>query len=169
MPKPRPDECDPYYHRYIQRVPDGDILELLARQPADTAPFLARFRGPRAEHRYAPGKWSVKEVVGHMVDTDRVFGFRAFHIARGDQRPLPSMEQDEYIADNDFGRRDLDDLVAELGAVRAANLACFRSLRPDDFDRTGTATGKSFTARSLIYIAAGHVLHHREVLEQRYL
>src|SRR5262249_31712322 len=95
MPKPRPDECDPYSHRYIHRAPEGDVVEILARQPAETASFLARFRGARAQHRYAPGKWSVKEVVGHMVDTDRVFGFRAFHVARGDHSPLPSMEQDD--------------------------------------------------------------------------
>lgn len=169
MQKPRPDECAPYYHGYIQRVPHGDVLEFLARQPAETAAFLARFRGARAQHRYAPGKWSVKEVVGHMVDTDRVFGFRAFHFARGDRHPLPSMEQDDYIAHNDFDGRDLDDLIDELAAVRAANLACWRSLRGSDFDRTGIASGRTFTVRSLVYITAGHVLHHREVLEQRYL
>ncbi len=168
-PRPAPTETHDYYRRYIDRVPDGDIAETLARQLEGTRALLAGVAEARAGFRYAPAKWSLKEVVGHVIDTERVFAFRTLHFARGDQNPLPSFEQDDWVKTAGADDRTLQSLVDELVAVRGATLALVRTLDDASRKRTGIASGRTFTARSVPWIIAGHELHHRGVLSERYL
>jgi hypothetical protein len=159
----------PYYGRYIDQVPDGDVLRLLEDQIADTLRLLDDVPEGRAAHRYAPGKWSIKEVVGHLSDAERIFGYRALRIARGDETPLPGFDQDPYVIAGNFDRRALADLTAEFASIRAATLTLFRGLDADAFMRRGTASGVVFTVRALPYIIAGHERHHIAILRQKYL
>lgn len=167
--RPAADEFDPYYGAYIARVGDGeDVLAALDTQHHET---LARLRGipaARGDHRYAPGKWSVKEVVGHLSDSERIFAYRALRFARGDPAPLPGFDENEYVPEMGAGERSLDDLVEEWGDVRRASLALFRSLPPAAWLRRGTASGSTVSVRALAYIIAGHVRHHVAVLGDRY-
>lgn len=167
--RPAPTEYAPYYGTYIGEVPDGDVLDLLARQLDETAALLAVISPARWTHRYAPGKWSVAEVVGHVIDVERVFGYRALRFARGDATPLPGFEQDDWVPLSGYDRRPLPDVAAELRAVRLATLAMFRGLEDEAIDRRGTASGVEFTVRAIPWILAGHEGHHVAVLRERYL
>ena len=167
--RPAPGEIAGEYLGYVQEAAGDDPLALLEGGLAETRALLARFGEARGAHRYAPGKWSVKEVVGHIIDGERVFSYRALRIARGDQTPLPGFEQDDFVAASHADRRPLADLVAELEHLRAANLLFFRSLEPAAWERTGTAAGKPFVACAFPWILAGHEAHHRRVLAERYL
>ncbi|MGH9465698.1 MAG: DinB family protein [Thermoanaerobaculia bacterium] len=167
----RPDVADyaPYYRRYVDLVPAGDILEQLAAEHPQSLALLATVSAERETFRYAPGKWSLREVVGHLVDAERVFAYRALHFARGDAAPLPSLEQDEWAAISNAGERPLAELLAEWSAVRTVTLATFRGLDAAAWERRGVASGNSFTVAALAYIILGHELYHRHGLEQRYL
>ena len=167
----RPDatEYAPFYAGYVARVPDGDVAELLEAQGRDTAALLAGLSEERGEYRYAPDKWTLKEVIGHIADAERVFAYRALRIARGDQTPLASFDENAYVPAAECGRRTLADLAAELGAVRGATLALVRSLTDAAATRTGTASGKTISVRALAYIAAGHERHHLAIIRARYL
>ena len=167
--RPAEGEFAPYFSRYIDRVPDGDVVERLERQIVETEALLAGVGEARAGDRYAPGKWSVKEVVGHLSDTERVMSYRLLRIARGDATPLPGFEQDDYVRAAGFDRLALADLVAELLAVRRATLALLRGLDDVALARRGTVNGAPMSARALTYIIAGHELHHAAILRQRYL
>jgi uncharacterized damage-inducible protein DinB len=118
--------------------------------------------------RYAPDKWSVKETVGHLSDTERIFAYRALRIARGDQTPMASFEQNDYVKSGNFGERRLSDLAEEFAAVRSASLALFRSLNDDAWTRRGVASNKEVSVRALAFMIAGHELHHQRILEERY-
>jgi hypothetical protein len=166
--RPGPDEHDPYYARYIARVPDGDLLTLLADQRDATVAMLASVPVDRRSYRYAPGKWSVKEVVSHLSDVERIMGYRALRIARGDVTPLPGFEENEYVP---FARCDdlsLDQLTEELATIRNATLAMFRNFPAEAWTRRGTANGSGISVRALAFIIAGHELHHLETLRTRY-
>jgi hypothetical protein len=166
--RPGPDEHVPYYSRYIDRVPDGDLLTLLASQRDATAALLASVPMDRRSYRYAPEKWSVKEVIGHLSDTERIMGGRALRIARGDTTPLPGFEENEYVP---FARCDdlsLDQLAEEFAAVRNATLAMFRNFPAEAWARRGTANNSGISVRALAFIIAGHELHHLETLRTRY-
>lgn len=166
----RPDasEYAPYYQTYVALVPEGDILTILGDQMAETVRLLGRADG-RADFRYAPGKWSVKEVVMHVMDTERVFAYRALRFARGDETPLAGFEQDDWVARGRVAHRTLDDLATEFQAVRRATIALFKGLDEDSARRAGTANGVRFTVRSIPFIAAGHEAHHVRLLRERYL
>lgn len=166
--RPGADETAPYYRQYIERVAADDVTLALEQQGERTRRLLAGLDEARADHRYAPQKWSVKEVVGHVIDAERVFGFRAFAFARGDGSPLPSMDQDVYAASAGYQKRRLADIADELVCVRRATLALFRSLDSEAAARSGIASGVSFSVRSLAWIIAGHELHHAAVLRERY-
>jgi hypothetical protein len=167
----RPDasEYAPFFAGYVSRVPDGDVLDLLARQVDETASLLGGLSETRAGYRYAPGKWSVKEVVGHVADAERVFTYRALRIARGDQTPLASFDENAWMRFGSFDTRPLADLLAELRTVRQSSLALYRSFTPEAVLRRGTASQEGVSVRALIHITAGHERHHVQVLRERYL
>ncbi len=167
--RPLPGDCAPYYERYISLVPEGDIHELLGTEHRRSLALLGAVPAERETFRYAPGKWSLREVVGHVTDAERVFAYRALHFARSDGAPLPSMEQDEWGAASNAAERPLPELAAEWAAVRAATLSFFRGLHPEAWGRRGVASGNPFTVASLAYIILGHELYHRRGLEDRYL
>ncbi|HUX34827.1 MAG TPA: DinB family protein [Gemmatimonadaceae bacterium] len=167
--RPAADEFAPFYTGYVTGVPDGDITDLLAEQGRELTTLLEGLTDAQAEFRYAPDKWSVKEVVGHISDAERIFAYRALRISRGDATPLTGFDQDAYVARAHFGRRGLGDLVAEFTAVRAATTALFRGMTGDESRRAGSANGVPVSARALAYIAAGHARHHMRILHERYL
>jgi len=167
--RPRPDELGAYYHGYLALVPPGDVLQLLEDGLAETRALLERFGEARGGHRYAPGKWSVKDLVGHLIDAERVFSYRALRIARGDTTPLAGFEQDDYVAAAGADRRTLADLTEEMTLLRGANLRLFRSLTAADWERRGTASDNPFVAAAFPYLLVGHEAHHRRILAERYL
>lgn len=166
---PAATEFNPYYARYIARVPQGDIIAQLGKQAIETAALLESISADKAEHRYAPGKWSIKEVVGHLADAERVFTYRALRFARGDTNALHSFDENAYVPAGEFGRRSLPELAEELRAVRAATIALFKGLPEETMSRTGVASGSIVSVRALAWITAGHELHHVALLRERYL
>jgi hypothetical protein len=168
--RPATTEYAPYYGKYVDQIPDDvDILDLLERQLGDTVHLLSGVSEERAAHRYAEGKWTLKEVVGHMVDTERVFAYRALCFARGDAGPFPSFEQDGYVANGGFAARALRDLVGEFVHVRRANVHMLRGLPPEAWERAGVASNVRFTVRAMPFILAGHERHHVQILKEKYL
>lgn len=169
MPRPDKTEFAPYYGRYVDKVPDGPIVDVLASGMNETLTLLRSIPEARADHRYAPGKWSIKEVVGHVIDGERVFAYRALRFARRDETPLASFEQDDYVPAGNFGARTLADLADEFEAVRGATIHLFRHFDETQLSRRGTAADNPVSVRALGYITAGHEVHHREILRERYL
>jgi uncharacterized damage-inducible protein DinB len=167
--RPQAHEHDPYYSRYIDLVPQGNIVSILETQIGDTVALFDGVGEERAGASYEPGKWTVKEVVGHLSDTERIMAYRALRIARGDRRPIEGFDQDPYVRNANFGRHTLRTLVDELQIVRQASLALLRSLDAGDWTRRGTANNAEVTPRALAFIMAGHELHHRRILKDRYL
>jgi hypothetical protein len=166
--RPAADEHDPYYAKYIERAPEGDITDILAAQIGDTMRLLASIDESKALHRYAPGKWSVKEVIGHLIDAERVFGYRILRIARADATPLAGFDETAYVPAGGFDRRPLRSLLDEFAAVRASTVALLRGIDEEATRRRGTANGQVITPRALAYIIAGHERHHVALLKERY-
>jgi|CXWL01.1.fsa_nt_gi uncharacterized damage-inducible protein DinB len=166
----RPDESEfaPFYAGYIAKVPAGNVLDLLDRESRATRELLGRIGEERAEFRYAPGKWSIKEVVGHLCDAERIFAYRALRIGRGDSTALPGFDENLYVPNGHFERRTLSDLIDELGLLRQATVALFRHFDGDALARRGTANGNPISVRALGIILVGHELHHRGILVERY-
>ena len=167
--KPEKGEFLPYYGRYIDLVGSGDVLATLSTQMAGTQALLRSLPSSVATYRYAPGKWSVNEVVGHLIDSERIFAARALRFARSDPTPLPGFEQDDYVSNSSFDRYPLGELASELGSVRESTIFLFKHLQEDAWMRRGIANGAEVSVRALAYIIAGHELHHREILRARYL
>lgn len=167
--RPTRAEYAPFYHGYIEQVPTGDIVETLESQLSKTIVFLNAIGEARSAHRYAEGKWTIKEVVGHLIDAERIFAYRALRIARGDKTALPGYDENAYAQSARFNDRRFSDLVDELNVVRRANLFLYRSFNEEEWLRTGTADGKPVSARALAYISAGHESHHLDILQSRYL
>jgi len=167
--RPQADEYAPFYAGYVQRVPDSsDIFALLSSQPDELRALLQSVSDSQANARPAPGEWSVKEVIGHLCDSERVFAYRAMRIARSDATPLPGFEQDDYVQATDFNRRTLSDLLDEFASQRRANVLCFQPLTDTETARRGTASNATVSVRALLYILAGHVMHHIESLKTTY-
>ncbi|HEX8071858.1 MAG TPA: DinB family protein [Pyrinomonadaceae bacterium] len=167
----RPDrtEYPPYFEGYVSLVPDGDVLDTLSRQIDDTLALVERADPAWGDHRYAPEKWSVKEVFGHMIDSERVFNYRVLCFARGDRTPLPGFDQDDYMRLANFSDRALADLAAEFAQVRRTTLLLFRGLDDAAWPRRGVANNNEATVRAMAYIIAGHERHHVQVLRTKYL
>lgn len=167
----RPDasEYAPYYEKYISLVPAGEVVDTLSEQLDDMLALLRGLSETQGDSRYAPDKWSVKEVVGHMLDTERIFGYRALRFARNDETPLPGFEQDDYVRAADFGRRTLAELADEFEHVRRANISLLRALDAEAWLRRGAANNNAVSVRGLAYIMAGHVMHHVQIIRTRYL
>ena len=169
LQRPQSGEYNPYYERYIARVPDGDFVEVLARQADDTLGLLRDLADNAADQAYAPGKWSIKEVIGHVCDAERIFGYRLLRIARGDQTPMEGFDENKYAPAGQFGARTLASMLEEFAAVRAATITLIAGLPNDGWSNTGVANDSPISARALAYIIAGHELHHRDILLTRYL
>lgn len=169
MQKPERGECADYYFRYIDKVPDGDVLDILERQLTEMSEFLDSISEEQGNFRYAEGKWSVKEVVGHINDTERVFAYRALWFARNNQDPIPGMDQDHFAEFGDFGNRTLLNLVEEFRTIRQATLTLLRGISAEVAHRRGVASGVEFTVQSIPWIIAGHATHHKKVLSEKYL
>jgi hypothetical protein len=167
--RPAPAEHHAYYLTYVAEVPEGNLLATLAAQLERTSTILAAVPEARAGFRYAEGKWSIKEVIGHVADAERVFSYRALRIARGDTTPLPGFDENAWVPFGEFDRRTLADITADLRAVRAATLALFGGFTAEGWLRMGSASGHPVSARALAWILAGHERHHLRVLEERYL
>jgi uncharacterized damage-inducible protein DinB len=163
-------EAADYYYTYIDQVPKGqDIRRVIDSQLGDVLALLNGISEEKSQYRYAPGKWSIRETVGHLNDTERLFVFRAMWFARGLEPALPSFDQDVALAGARFDDRTLADLVDEFKAVRAATQRFFASLPDEAWTKRGVASGKEFTVRALAHIVAGHTTHHLKLLRERYL
>lgn len=168
IPRPDPSEYAPFYHGYVAGVPDGDLLETLRTGVGETMALLDAAGEARAGHRYAEGKWSVREVAGHLADTERVMAYRALRAARGDATPLPGFDENAWVAGAGFERRALAHLADELAHVRMATLDLLVPLDEAELARSVPANGNPATVRALAWIIAGHEIHHRRILRERY-
>lgn len=166
---PEANEYQSYYGRYISLVPGQDLIQTLDQQTASTLPVFGAISEEKSLYRYAPGKWSVKEVLGHLIDAERIFTYRALRFARKDPTPLHGFDQDPFVEAANFDSHPWSDLIAEFEHVRRSTILFFRALSPEDLLRFGTASGNAITVRALGYIVAGHELHHLAILRDRYL
>ena len=167
--RPESGECSAYYLGYVGRVPQGDVLALLADQVGVLDGMLRGLSDEQAEFRFAPGEWSIKEVAGHLVDAERLFSYRAFTISRDESAIMPGIDPDVYVREGKFGAWSLAELLDELAALRRANVIAFRHLTPETSRRRGVASGSTFSVRALVYILAGHINYHLEDLREKYL
>ena len=168
LDRPESSEYAPFYAGYVARVPEDDILSVLQRQGEQIRDLARSLPAAKETYRYADGKWSIREVLGHLIDGERVFGYRAFCFSRGEQAPLPSFDENQYVAAAGADTIPLAELGSEFAAVRASNLAFLRRLSAAEAARVGTASGKPISVRALAYIMAGHPRHHVAVLRERY-
>ena len=162
-------EAAEYYFTYIDQVPKGDIREILRAQVPETLALLRGISEEKSLHRYAPDKWSIRELLSHVNDAERLFGFRAVWFARGFDSPLPSFDQNIAVSAAHADERDWSTHIDEFIAIRSSTLAFFDNLAPDAWSKRGIASDNPFTVRSLAWIAAGHLTHHSKVIQQRYL
>ena len=167
--RPEPDEFDDFYAGYVGSVEGDDALRVLAAQATELPELLGALDDRGARYRYAEGKWSIKELLGHLIDTERIFVYRALSIARGERAPLPGMDQDDYVRQGRFDARPLAELLDEYGHVRRSTLALFAGLDEAAWERRGVANDVPVTVRALAFILAGHQAHHTKVLRDRYL
>ncbi|HUR83158.1 MAG TPA: DinB family protein [Thermoanaerobaculia bacterium] len=168
MTRPTPSDYAPPHAGYVDLVDEEDILDAMEQQSSSTQKLLASLDETRAAHRYAEGKWSVKEVIGHMVDAERIISYRALCVARGDTQPLPGFDEASYAANAAFDSWKLGDLAEEYALVRRSNIVFFKNLQDDAWDRRGTANGYPVSVRGLAYVIVGHERHHLGVLRSRY-
>jgi hypothetical protein len=167
--RPERGEAAEYYFTYIDQVPDGDICRMLRGQLDDTITFLEEITEERSLYRYAADKWSIRQVIGHVNDTERLFLSRAFWFARGFDSPLPSFDQNIAVAAAESDERSLRSHIDEFRAIRSSTLAFFETLPSDAWMRRGLASGNPFTVRALAWLAVGHVTHHAKIVRERYL
>jgi len=166
---PETTEYLPYYQKYVSLVQGGDLIPALEKQLASTAPFLRGISEEKSLYRYAPDKWSIKEVLGHVTDGERVFSYRAMRFGRNDQKPLAGFEQDGYVAAAGSDARPWSELIEEFEHVRRASILLFRGFSGDAVNRSGVASEANVSVRALGYIIAGHELHHMAIVRERYL
>lgn len=167
--KPTPEEFNPYYGGYISQVSETDLIGVLEAQPAEVADVFGGLDESKGTFAYAEGKWTIKEVLSHLIDGERHFAHRLHRISRGDMTPIEGFEQDDYIETSYANERTFADLVAEFSELRQANLRPLRTLTESDWKRMGTASGSPISVRALGFIMAGHVRHHFNILKERYL
>lgn len=168
MNRPLETEYAPYYGSYIAHVSENEILPVLRSQIDELDVLLDRVTPEHETYRYAEGKWSIREIVGHLIDGERVFGYRALCIARGETRSLPGFDQDEYMMVAPYDHVDLEDLLSEFRLVRLSNIAMFRNLDEESWSRVGTANDAPISVRALAFIMGGHLRHHMGVLRSQY-
>jgi uncharacterized damage-inducible protein DinB len=170
-PTIRPDATEhaPFYGGYVAAVPESDVVSVLRDSGRDIVAALSAIPESHGGHRYAAGKWSIREVVGHLIDAERIFAYRALRLARADATPLPGFEENDYVRAAGSDARTLSDLVDELRAVREATVRLFASLPDEAWSRRGVVNGREISVRALAFITAGHARHHLGVLRERYL
>jgi|SRR5690348_5153803 hypothetical protein len=166
--RPGTTEHPPYYSGYIALVPDGSLVDLLFDQQLESLRLLRGIDDEKGLYAYAPGKWTIKEVIGHLCDAERIFTYRALRFARGDEQPLTGFDENSYVPAGRFNDRRINDLLNEFQAIRVATIHLFRHLTEDELSRSGTANGNPITVRALGYIVAGHERHHVKLLRERY-
>jgi hypothetical protein len=169
MTRPEKTEYDPYYETYVSLVPETDVVAALAAQPTELQDIFVALPEEKGSYSYADGKWTIKELLGHLIDGERVFAYRVHRISRGDETPIEGFEQDDYIENAFSNDRSFGDLLEEFNLLRRANLLMFNNLRDDGWARNGTASGVGVSVRALAYIMVGHVRHHVRILKERYL
>ncbi|HEY6403551.1 MAG TPA: DinB family protein [Blastocatellia bacterium] len=169
MNKPDSTEYAPYFEKYISLVPGGEIVVTLDKQIEGALSLIRGLSEQQGELRYAPGKWSVREVIGHMIDTERIFAYRAMRFARNDATPLPGFDENTFVANGAFGARALADLADEFEYTRKSNVYLFKNLDAEASLRRGVSNNNEISVRAIAYIIAGHELHHAEILRTRYL
>ena len=167
--RPEKSEYPTYCEGYVSRVPDGDIVGTLGKQLEETLALIRGIPEARGGFRYAEGKWSIKELIGHVIDSERVFAYRALRFGRGDATPLSGFEQDDFVRGADFDKRRLNDLASEYEHVRRATISLFANLDETAWNRRGAANNSEVSVRGLAFIVAGHERHHLEILRTRYL
>jgi len=167
--RPPRDEYGDAHVGYLAVAPDGHILETLRREGESALALYAGLSEAQSRQRYAPGKWSIREVLGHVADSERVFAYRALRFGRGDRTPLPGFDQDVFVPHSRADERPWPSLIADFAAVRAATLSLLESFGPADWLRTGEASGCRVSVRAIAWILAGHEAHHRRILRERYL
>jgi hypothetical protein len=167
--RPQPGEYASYYQRYVDLATEDDIVAALDAQSHETSTLLGGIAEQQAAHRYEPDKWTIKQLVGHICDSERIFAYRALRIARGDTTPLPGFEQEPYVANAASDDRSIADLAEELAAVRRANVMMLRALPEEAWSRVGTASDNPVSVRALAFIMLGHERHHLRILRERYL
>jgi uncharacterized damage-inducible protein DinB len=166
--RPGPNDSSPAHAAYIALVPEDDVLSAIEQQSSVTQKLLSGLDETRASFRYAEGKWSVKEVIGHMVDAERILGWRALALARGETQPLPGFEEDDYVRNAQFDAWRLGDLAEAYALGRRANIVFFRNLPEEAWNRRGTANDSPITVNALAWIIVGHERHHLNTLRERY-
>jgi hypothetical protein len=166
--RPDPTEFASFYAAYIARVPETEVLPALDAQPAELRALAGSLTPDEERSRYAPDKWSVRQTFGHLIDTERVMGYRAFCIARGELKPLPGFDQNDYVARADSDDRSVTEMAHEFAAVRQGHLWMIRRWTPEEWSRVGNANGYPISTRAVAYVMAGHVRHHVAILRERY-
>lgn len=166
MNRPQPNEYPIWGETYISKV-DREIFEILNDQ-VESLPALFRRNADKADYAYAEGKWTLKEMLGHIIDAERVFAYRITCFARNEQQHLPGFEEDDYVKNARFAQRDLEDLIEEFAALRKANLFLFKSLNEEELNRKGIASGREINVKSILFITGGHIMHHVSILKERY-
>lgn len=169
MSRPEKSEYAEYYERYISLVEENDIVAVLEDQHAELLEFFSNINEEKSLYAYAKDKWTIKELVGHLIDGERIFSYRALRISRADKTPIEGFEQDGYIENSNFNNTDFSELVNELLLTRQANFILFKNLTGEAWLRTGTASQNPVSVRALAYIMAGHIRHHLNILNERYL
>jgi hypothetical protein len=169
IPRPQADEHLEYYGRYISQVPDGDLIAMVRDQIVETVGLLRGLSPAQADYAYAPGKWTIKEVIGHLSDAERVFQYRALTFARSPGTSLPGFDENAWVPAGNFGARTLEDLLEEFQIVRASSVQVARHLDEVTLKNRGSANGHDISVRALLYIIAGHERHHAALLRERYL
>ncbi len=169
MNRPEKNEYAAFYETYISLVEETDIVSALEKNLDELQSLFAEVSEEKGSHSYAEGKWSVREVLGHLIDGERVFSYRALRISRDDQTPLAGFEQNSYVANSNFSRAKLADLIEEFSLLRRSNILFFKNLFDEAWFRTGTASEAAVSVRALAYIMVGHVRHHANILRERYL
>jgi uncharacterized damage-inducible protein DinB len=164
--RPTDKEYAPFYADYVSRAPEEDVAAALQAQSHYTSEILNSFDDEQASRLRGTSQWTLKETLGHLIDAERVFTYRAMRIARGDQTPLAAFEQDDYVAAGNFNERDWDELIAELGALRKATISFAKGTSAEHLARLGTASGKTVSARALLFITVGHERRHVELIKQ---
>jgi uncharacterized damage-inducible protein DinB len=169
MQRPETSEFASYYNTYVSKVEGDSVMAVLDRQPSELRALLDGLDDSRGSHSYGEGKWSIKELLSHVIDGERIFAYRILRISRGDETPIEGFEQDDYITNSNANNRTFDDLLSEFELERQANLRMIGNISDESSRRMGTASGVGVSARALVHILAGHVAHHAAILKERYL